>query len=669
MPSPEPHPSVFTTMQQPTPLLKYGQQGAPHFRYFFLSSCRSKLIWHSDKKKNVPTQIKISAMTRLKMGQESAVFQKNMKRNHPEHLSFSLYYRLDPNSPEEKTLDVVCKDINEIETWVSGLQWLIENKETVSASASELDSDITSTQASMKMVDVSNLRKQMNAHLDLCTWGDSSWGQLGHADRPENLKDIDHPKKIRELIDKDVDVKVVRCGESHTVAVSKTGECYAWGNANSGRLGIAPKNFNGIFDHVLLPQCVESLRGVVSVDTVACGAAHTLFVTRDARLFATGCNASGQLGTGTREDSILPVEVQIPSSGENKASRVVSVAAGDQSSACVVNNGGSSPGLLYTWGGNIYGNLGHGDHDNRLSPTLVSSLASSYSVRIVACGGFHMAIIADSTHTKSFLNRSMSTGDDEEVYAEMLDDSYRGQEVTQSGHEQPVVLTWGWGECGQLGHENFLSCSQPKVVDFLCRKTPLAVSCGAAHTACILDAGNEESRLYVWGAGVAVSSDSNSPNVATPFAVDVPSSSSSGGEAEGTGADQSVIDVACGGTNVLYLTETGFMHILGQIPSDVILTRMEDYSDKDAKSIAAGGRHFAVLVGRKWIDDGDTDKCMECGSLFMFVFRGRHHCRSCGGIYCDNCSRKRAPVLKYGFQELVRVCDNCYIRINNGHKL
>jgi hypothetical protein len=53
---PEPHPSVFATMQIPTPLVKYGQQGNPHYRYFYLSTGRSKLIWHSDKKKAIPTQ-------------------------------------------------------------------------------------------------------------------------------------------------------------------------------------------------------------------------------------------------------------------------------------------------------------------------------------------------------------------------------------------------------------------------------------------------------------------------------------------------------------------------------------------------------------------------------------------------------------------------------------
>ena len=133
-------------------------------------------------------------MTRLERGQDSAVFKRG-KRNHPEHLSFSVYYVFTPGSCDEKSLDVVCKDSNEFDTWVTGLEWLIENKESVSATAKEssVGSD-GSQRTAVKLVDVETLRKQMNAHLDLCTWGNSAWGQLGHAERPEDVVDMAHPK-------------------------------------------------------------------------------------------------------------------------------------------------------------------------------------------------------------------------------------------------------------------------------------------------------------------------------------------------------------------------------------------------------------------------------------------------------------------------------------------
>lgn len=218
------------------------------------------------------------------------------------------------------------------------------------------------------------------------------------------------------------------------------------------------------------------------------------------------------------------------------------------------------------------------------------------------------------------------------------------------------VFTWGWGECGQLGHGNFENQTLPQIVEFLKRKVPKKLSCGSAHTACLLENDAEEHLLYLWGASLAVTNDVGGLNIPTPFHVNVPKTSNSG----------AIVDVACGEMNTLYLTEFGEMHIIGYIPSSAITSRVENCSGLDAKSIICGSRHYAVLVGRKWVNDNDSDKCMGCQSEFKFLFRGRHHCRSCGGLYCDACSNRRAPVLKYGFQEKVRVCEACYLRITNG---
>jgi hypothetical protein len=132
-------------------------------------------------------------MLSLERGHKSPIFSKNKRSLHPEHLSFSVYYQL-TNQREEKTLDVVCKDQIEYDNWVTGLMWLIENKEEITAAAHELEGpESTGRRGSLKIVDVENLRKEMNAHLDLCTWGNSAWGQLGHADKPEEIKDISFP--------------------------------------------------------------------------------------------------------------------------------------------------------------------------------------------------------------------------------------------------------------------------------------------------------------------------------------------------------------------------------------------------------------------------------------------------------------------------------------------
>ena len=57
-----------------------------------------------------------------------------------------------------------------------------------------------------------------------------------------------------------------------------------------------------------------------------------------------------------------------------------------------------------------------------------------------------------------------------------------------------------------------------------------------------------------------------------------------------------------------------------------------------------------------WIE---SDACMICSKKFSLLNR-RHHCRSCGGIYCNDHSSHKIPLPDLGIYEDVRVCDNCY---------
>ncbi|CAH0554729.1 unnamed protein product [Brassicogethes aeneus] len=61
-----------------------------------------------------------------------------------------------------------------------------------------------------------------------------------------------------------------------------------------------------------------------------------------------------------------------------------------------------------------------------------------------------------------------------------------------------------------------------------------------------------------------------------------------------------------------------------------------------------------------WIPDTEAPKCMSCGANFTVVKR-RHHCRSCGKVFCARCSSNSIPLPKFGHVKPVRVCNNCYI--------
>ena len=79
---------------------------------------------------------------------------------------------------------------------------------------------------------------------------------------------------------------------------------------------------------------------------------------------------------------------------------------------------------------------------------------------------------------------------------------------------------------------------------------------------------------------------------------------------------------------------------------------------------SAGGelaRPPALTRLRSWVPDPEAVACRVCGLEFGMMHR-KHHCRACGQIVCDGCSRSRQHVLarqSSGDDLGARVCDNC----------
>ncbi|EED92729.1 hypothetical protein THAPSDRAFT_262068, partial [Thalassiosira pseudonana CCMP1335] len=70
-----------------------------------------------------------------------------------------------------------------------------------------------------------------------------------------------------------------------------------------------------------------------------------------------------------------------------------------------------------------------------------------------------------------------------------------------------------------------------------------------------------------------------------------------------------------------------------------------------------------------WVGFDEDSTCACCASLFTWAStsnteaqaaRDKHNCRSCGGLVCDPCSKKRVPIPAIGLTCPVRVCDRCY---------
>ncbi|XP_034475641.1 rabankyrin-5 [Drosophila innubila] len=61
----------------------------------------------------------------------------------------------------------------------------------------------------------------------------------------------------------------------------------------------------------------------------------------------------------------------------------------------------------------------------------------------------------------------------------------------------------------------------------------------------------------------------------------------------------------------------------------------------------------------------ESELCQDCGSKFSLTMR-KHHCRHCGRVLCSKCSNNDVPILKFGINKPVRVCNICFDVLHGG---
>ncbi|KAM8833731.1 lateral signaling target protein 2 homolog isoform 2-T2 [Synchiropus picturatus] len=79
-----------------------------------------------------------------------------------------------------------------------------------------------------------------------------------------------------------------------------------------------------------------------------------------------------------------------------------------------------------------------------------------------------------------------------------------------------------------------------------------------------------------------------------------------------------------------------------------------------SSELAAKAREGQFEDPPDWVPDEACSCCTTCKAPFT-VIRRKHHCRSCGKIFCSRCSSHSAPLPRYGQVKPVRVCTHCYM--------
>eukprot|EP01083_Nonionella_stella_P220937 789951_1 len=143
---------------------------------------------------------------------------------------------------------------------------------------------------------------------------------------------------IPTLISTKVRMKQIVTGYAHCVALSQAGDAFAWGWNRYGQCG--RRNTTNIYT----PTEIEALKGQ-EMASVSCGVNHTMFVSSDGTMMATGYNRHGECGDGTTDHVYNPKQIVV---GKEKE-MVDSVRCGAYHNVAVTVQK-----QVYIWGWNKY---------------------------------------------------------------------------------------------------------------------------------------------------------------------------------------------------------------------------------------------------------------------------------------------------------------------------
>ncbi|XP_011621577.1 ultraviolet-B receptor UVR8 isoform X3 [Amborella trichopoda] len=274
------------------------------------------------------------------------------------------------------------------------------------------------------------------------SWGAGTEGQLATG----NLQDELFPSNVSHYFS--LPISHIACGGAHAIALTRDGKVMTWGRGKSGQLG------HGNWENSAHPKHVKFLENFV-ICNAAAGWNHSGFVSDTGLLFTCGDGSFGQLGHGDYNSQCFPVEVKFFGSRH-----VLKISCGMRHSLVLLKDLGE----VFMLGGN---------HHGKLSGSESAPMEQGRPLNCATCDKTHEANTVPSMQRVAALEGinvvQVATGSEHSAI------------VSESG----VVMTWGWGEHGQLGLGNTCDQTIPQVVhldrgQLRCRK--VEVYCGSGFT-------------------------------------------------------------------------------------------------------------------------------------------------------------------------------------------
>jgi RCC1 and BTB domain-containing protein len=253
--------------------------------------------------------------------------------------------------------------------------------------------------------------------------------------------------------------------------------------------------------HVLSLLDESFLQDVKAVVVFGSSGNEALLLTEDNEIYGIGANCNCCLGLGTPNSFGFVPKIIDRLTGQTITQIVFG--CGPHLLALTSN------GAIYSWGGNGYGQLGHGKtavHNH--TPKPVNMMPLGIAISAVSCGGYHSLALTKDGEVYAWGFNScgeLGTGDVISRYSPTkvtgLPDDIAGVQIT-CNHSSSFVVTstgkvysWGQNSSGQLGIGSTQQQLQPFIVVFPhCQFIKKLVG-GYSHVMALTDNGH----IYSWG--------------------------------------------------------------------------------------------------------------------------------------------------------------------------
>lgn len=335
------------------------------------------------------------------------------------------------------------------------------------------------------------------------SWGCNDEKALGHSAQEFTVSQVNG-------LESEFIVQIT-CGDSISAALSSTGKIYTWGTFrdSKGVIGVKSRKAKaeeegGHHDFHIVPTLLKELAHL-RIKKISAGANHLLALTDDGEVYGWGCGEQGQLGRRVleRHKRLALRPARITPRRQRAHGGIVSMICGSYHSFLL-----AADGTVFSVGLNNFGQLGLGDFDDRLvAEEIPSDFWLGRKIVDLDAGEHHSIALSDSGDVFVFGRAdSHQMGLPESPQAPQGKDTRAhntpilnpllksiAQVASGSNHllaissDRHQIFSWGYGEMGQLGHDDEVDEPVPRRIEAFSATTKfLDISAGGQHSVVLM---------------------------------------------------------------------------------------------------------------------------------------------------------------------------------------